>query len=80
MLPDAPHGQHPPARRHGRTLRSTRQRALLWLSWNGKCAQCGDELGEDWEADHWDEPWRTSQRTNVHEMRPLCRKCNREKG
>lgn len=62
-----------------RTLRSARLRAMLWLAWNGKCALCGEDLDETWEADHVD-PYRNTGRTNVHEMQPTHRKCNREKG
>ena len=62
-----------------RTLRSKRDRALLWLDSDGKCANCGAELGEDWHADHI-VPWKRTRRTNVHEMQPLCRICNLAKG
>lgn len=65
--------------RFPRTLRSVKLRALLWMSYGGKCALCGEELGEDWEADHKD-PWRDTHRTNVHEMQPTCRSCNQKKG
>lgn len=79
MLACTFHAVVDPRRRFGRTLRSGQQRALLYLSWDGKCALCTGDLGEDWEADHI-EPWRATHRTNVHEMQPLCRPCNREKG
>jgi 5-methylcytosine-specific restriction enzyme A len=63
-----------------RVLRSAKQRALLWLSTDGRCARCGEELAEDaFEADHI-EPYSKTHRTNVHEMQPLCKQCNREKG
>jgi len=62
-----------------RTLRSKRDRALLWYAADGKCQRCGEPLGSDWEADHI-EPWVKTQRTNVHEMQALCQKCNRQKG
>jgi superfamily II DNA or RNA helicase len=62
-----------------RTLRSKRDRALLWYAAGGICPRCGKPLGEDWEADHI-VPWIVSQRTNVHEMQALCATCNREKG
>ncbi len=66
-------------KKFSRTLRSPRLRALLWIAQDGLCANCGEELGEDWEADH-PEPWRVTRRTNVHEMQALCRRCNRQKG
>lgn len=62
-----------------RTLRSKRQRALLWYAADGKCQRCGGLLGDDWEADHI-VPWVKTQRTNLFEMQALCRKCNRKKG
>ncbi len=62
-----------------RTLRSKRQRALLWYAADGKCQRCGEPLGEDWEADHI-VPWKETRRTNVHEMQALCQECNRKKG
>lgn len=66
-------------KRHPRTLRSSTLRALLWLAWGGKCAICGKPLDETWEADHID-PYRDTQRTNIFEMQPTHRRCNREKG
>ena len=62
-----------------RFLRSERLRGLLFLAWGGKCAICGEDLGEDWEADHRD-PWCVTQRTNIHELQPTHRSCNRKKG
>jgi 5-methylcytosine-specific restriction endonuclease McrA len=67
-------------RRFPRTLRSQRQRNMLWRSQNGLCARCGEPLDpNDWEADHI-EPWRETRRTNVHEMQALHPACNRGKG
>jgi superfamily II DNA or RNA helicase len=63
----------------GRTLRSERRRARLWRSQDGRCAECGALLGDDWEADHII-PWRLTHRTNIHEMQALCRVCNRKAG
>lgn len=34
---------------------------------------------DDYEIDH-PEPWRTTHRTNVHELQALHRRCNRQKG
>jgi 5-methylcytosine-specific restriction endonuclease McrA len=66
--------------RFPRTLRSPRKRARLWRSQDGKCAICGDPMDPDnWEADHA-EPWRITQRTNVHEMQATHPWCNRKKG
>ena len=62
-----------------RTLRSKRLRAALWIAADGKCQICGNELGDDWHADHV-VPWVISKRTNVHEMQALCPACNLFKG
>jgi 5-methylcytosine-specific restriction endonuclease McrA len=62
-----------------RFLRSMKDRNLLYWSQGGLCAQCGQELGDDWEADHI-MPWSRTHRTNVHEMQALCQACNRKKG
>ncbi len=62
-----------------RTLRSKRLRAALWMAANGKCRICGNDLGDDWHADHI-VPWSVSKRTNVHEMQALCPACNLRKG
>ncbi len=62
-----------------RTLRSKRDRALLWYAADGKCQRCGEPLGDDWEADHI-VPWKVTRRTNLFEMQALCADCNRKKG
>lgn len=62
-----------------RCLRSKGLRGLLWYAAEGKCRICGGPLGDDWEADHI-VPYSLTQRTNVHEMQPLCKSCNRKKG
>jgi 5-methylcytosine-specific restriction endonuclease McrA len=62
-----------------RTLRSKKQRWLLYMTAGGKCQRCGAELGEDWEPDHI-EAWSKTHRTNVFEHQALCRRCNRQKG
>ena len=54
-------------------------RAALVRAFDGKCADCGSELGPDWHADHI-VPWMKTHRTNFHEMQPLCRACNLKKG
>ena len=63
----------------GRFLRSDRLRAMLWIASNGRCAICGEELDEDWQADHI-KPWKLTHRTNVHEMQAVHPSCNRKKG
>jgi len=62
-----------------RTLRSSRDRRLLWQVAGGMCQACGDPLGDNWEADHI-KPWVKTKRTNPHEMQALCQPCNRRKG
>lgn len=62
-----------------RGLRSAKQRKHLWYAANGMCQLCGNELGEDWQADH-KTPWSILPETNVHDMQALCKKCNQEKG
>jgi 5-methylcytosine-specific restriction endonuclease McrA len=62
-----------------RTLRSKRQRALLWFAAQGKCQLCGADLDAHWESDH-PIPWRLTHRTNLHEQAAVCRPCNRKKG
>lgn len=64
----------------GRTLRSRRLRALLWIAAEGRCALCGEELDpDDWDADHI-EAWKITRRTNVHELQATHPGCNRRKG
>jgi len=62
-----------------RTLTSKKLRALLYYSFDGKCAICGDDLPDNWHADHI-VPYRITGKTNVHEMQPLCPECNLRKG
>jgi superfamily II DNA or RNA helicase len=62
-----------------RTLRSKRDRALLWYAADGRCQACGEPLPEDWHADHT-VPWRLTHRTNLFEMQALCPSCNLKKG
>jgi superfamily II DNA or RNA helicase len=63
----------------GRTLRSKKLRSLLYYSQDGKCANCGCNLPDDWHADHII-PYVVTTRTNVHDMQALCPICNWEKG
>jgi 5-methylcytosine-specific restriction endonuclease McrA len=66
-------------REEARFLRSKKDRILLWTVAQGRCAQCGIRLPEDWEADHI-VAWAKTHRTNIHEMQALCKPCNRQKG
>lgn len=63
----------------GRTIRSKKLRSLLYYSQDGKCANCGCNLPDDWHADHII-PYVVTTRTNVHDMQALCPICNWEKG
>jgi 5-methylcytosine-specific restriction endonuclease McrA len=62
-----------------RFLRSKKERDALWLAADGLCQQCGEALDRNWQADHTVAWWKT-HRTNVHEMKALCRTCNQKKG
>ena len=62
-----------------RGLRSKRLREALWVSTHGRCAVCLEALPSDWHADHV-VAYHKTHRTNVHEMQPLCPRCNRKKG
>lgn len=62
-----------------RRLASKHLRALLWQQAEGRCRLCGEELPDNWHADHI-VPWSASPRTNVHEMQALCPTCNCRKG
>jgi len=63
----------------GRTLRSKKLRHLLFEHYEGKCALCAADLGDDWHADHI-VPWCITGRTNIYEMQPTCPNCNLKKG
>jgi superfamily II DNA or RNA helicase len=56
-----------------------RERAALWLAAGGRCSQCGDELSEDWHADHV-EAFARGGVTDVVNGQALCPTCNRRKG
>lgn len=56
-----------------------RERALLSLTFNGKCSICGEELPQSWHADHIEAFSRTG-RTNIFEMQATCPRCNLKKG
>lgn len=55
------------------------QRAALYLAADGKCTECGVELGPGWHADHVD-PWSLGGTTDVVNGQALCPDCNLRKG
>ena len=61
-----------------RTLKSRRQRKMLYRAADGLCSICRRPLPDNWHADHI-VPWKSSKRTNVHEMQALCPACNLKK-
>ena len=63
----------------GRFLRDAALREALYYDADGKCQQCGEELTDNWHADHV-VPWSANPRTNVFEMQALCPVCNLRKG
>ena len=62
-----------------RSLRSKAQRNALYIAAGGLCVHCNEPLGRVFHADHIT-PWKTSNRTNVHELQALCPRCNLHKG
>ncbi len=62
----------------GRFLRNPDLRAYLYFENDGVCPHCGEDLPDNWHADHI-VPWSVSQRTNLFEMQALCPKCNLRK-
>jgi len=58
-----------------RFLRAKSDRALLYYEQDGQCAKCGEDLPEDWHADHI-VPYSETARTNLHGMQALCPECN----
>jgi superfamily II DNA or RNA helicase len=63
---------------HPRFLRGKRDRALLFLTTEGRCALCGAPLDPAWHADHR-EAWCITHRTNIHDMQATCPQCNQRK-
>jgi superfamily II DNA or RNA helicase len=51
---------------------------LRWF-FRDRCARCGSELGDDWQADH-KTPWSKGGETKLYNAQPLCKKCNLQKG
>lgn len=62
----------------GRTFTGGEREELL-LRQGGKCAECGGDLGTDWEADHV-VPFSLGGATELWNARALCQGCNRRKG
>jgi superfamily II DNA or RNA helicase len=59
---------------------SSRQRAMLFASTNGFCAQCGEQLdAARFHADHV-KPWSEGGLTDLSNGQPLCPKCSLDKG
>lgn len=63
----------------GRFLRSRKQRALLFLEYNGQCYYCGCNLKPSWHSDHF-KPYSRGGETVMENMRPSCIPCNLKKG
>jgi len=55
------------------------QREALWLAAGGKCALCGQELGQSFHADHIVPLYRGGA-TDVVNGQALCDTCNTKKG
>lgn len=62
------------------------ERAELKLKFGGMCAYCGDELGENWQADHLIPIRRNGDGTClnpeydvVENLMPACTTCNKSK-
>jgi 5-methylcytosine-specific restriction endonuclease McrA len=56
---------------------SKRQRELLYLLYDGRCAICQEDL-EQFEADHLT-PYSQQGVTQLWNLQPLCLKCHSEK-
>ena len=65
--------------KRNRYLNSPQLRAALYDWADGQCQSCGEELPENWHADHVI-PWSVLRRTNVFELQALCPTCNSRKG
>lgn len=59
-------------------LFSAKQKKILYVLAHGKCNQCGQELGRNWEADHII-PFSKGGTTTLDNGQALCRDCNRKK-
>ena len=58
---------------------SATQRMALYLHADGRCENCGVELGDGWHADHI-VPWSMGGATDVTNGQALCPDCNLKKG
>src|SRR5437868_5463822 len=61
-----------------RTLRHRKERAQLYLDFDGLCADCGIDLVK-WHADH-KIPFVLTRRTDYANLQPMCPPCNLKKG
>lgn len=62
-----------------RRLFSSTERAVLWMSADGRCTECGIDLDPSWHADHVD-PHSRGGVTDVINGQALCPPCNLAKG
>src|SRR5690606_20751198 len=58
---------------------NTREKVALYLAADGKCTNCGTELGPGWHADHVI-PYSRGGNTDVINGQALCPTCNIKKG
>lgn len=58
---------------------NTREKVALYLAADGKCTNCGTELGPGWHADHVI-PYSRGGSTDVINGQALCPTCNIKKG
>lgn len=68
---------------------SKSERELVRLKCGGRCAYCGDPLGERWHADHFEAVWREwwkkggghvyPERDVIENLMPACVPCNLDK-
>lgn len=63
----------------GPRLFNSKQRTVLYLVQDGRCAICGVELTPGWHADHL-HPWALGGETSIVNGQALCPTCNRKKG
>ena len=61
-----------------RRLANKRERDLLFILNDGKCAICGDDLREDFQSDHIQQYAKRGV-TKLWNMQPLCKKCHSNK-
>jgi superfamily II DNA or RNA helicase len=61
-----------------RLLTSKKRRLLLYRKYDGRCSSCGNDLPDDWHADHII-PHSKGGSTELSNMQPLCPSCNLQK-